>query len=213
MYNILLADDHEIVLEGLVLMLSSVYPVAGIDCAKNADDIYAKMQKGKKKYHLLITDIDMPNMSIQELVKWVKICQPDCKIIVLSMLNEAIYAPSLYKAGIDGYINKIQSRNVLMNAINKVLSGNKYYSDKMIEHLFRSDKKAPELTPFQELSAREFEIMNFLVDGKSVSEICKLLNLRSSTVSTHKSRIFEKLNVSNVFELKQMSDLYRASFQ
>lgn len=213
MYNILIADDHEIVLEGLVLMLSSVYPVAGIDCAKSADDIYVKMQKGKKKYDILITDIDMPDMSIHELVKWVKICQPDCKIMVLSMLNEGIHGPTLYKLGIDGYVNKMQNRKVLMNAIHVVLSGKKYYSDRLIDIMFNQESSALSKTPFQGLSEREFEIMNYLVDGKSVSEICKLLNLKSSTVSTHKSRIFEKLGVPNIFELKQISDLYRSSLE
>jgi two-component system invasion response regulator UvrY len=129
-------------------------------------------------------------------------------VFAFSRNSESIYAKRFLKAGAQGFVNKDAPLDEVVTAIKQVLNGKKYISETMMELLaeFGNGNKGEVL--FSSLSPREFEIVSLLLKGDSLSHIAQSLNLQTSTVGTHKARIFEKLKVSNLIELKKLSSLY-----
>ena len=112
------------------------------------------------------------------------------------------------KAGAYGFISKEAPLDEITKAINLILSGKKYISDSFAERLAEDSFSGKSGNPFNELSPREFEIVNLLLEGKTVTDISHALNIQTSTVGTHKARLFDKLKVSNILELKELSLTY-----
>ena len=129
-------------------------------------------------------------------------------MLIFSMSSETIYAKRFLKAGAKGFLSKDSSLDEIKKAINLVLNNRRYVSDSLAEALaFSSASNSPE-NPFEKLSQREFEIASLLLGGQSVSDVSRALNLQTSTVGTHKSRIFEKLGIDNILELKELATSY-----
>jgi DNA-binding NarL/FixJ family response regulator len=148
-------------------------------------------------YDLAMLDMSMPGLSGVDLIKRLKLEKPKLRILVLSMHGEQQYAARALKAGASGYLNKDSASELVLGALRKIAAGGVHIGDAAAASLLQSGDKPPH----ESLSDREFEVLRLLVDGLGPTEIGERLHLSVKTVSTHKTRILEKLNVRSTAEL------------
>lgn len=197
--KILLADDHSVVRQGTSLLLKRILEDVIIFQAATISESLDLIKE--KQIELFILDAHFPEGSSLKLITQVKEIQPTCKILMFSALDEEMYAMRFINAGADGYLNKLSSENQILEAVRTMLTTGKYVSPAVKEKIVNSVLYDQLQNPFDILSDRELEIARLLVDGCGNLEISNSLNLRKSTVSTYKNRIFEKLKISNVVSL------------
>ena len=201
MIRVLVADDHTIVREGLkqILAKSGDLMVAGE--AANGNDVLRMVREAA--WDVLVTDMSMPGRNGLELIKLVKAAQPKLPVLVLSMYGEEQFAVRAIRAGASGYLNKESASDQLVIAIRKIAGGGVHVSPAVAEALLRNvrDGNAVRSLPHEQLSDRELQVLQLIAGGHSVSEIAETLNLSPKTVSTHKTRILEKMNMTNQAEL------------
>jgi two-component system, NarL family, invasion response regulator UvrY len=205
MKKFLLADDHHIVRAGLGLIIRDEFLNAEIDECSNGDCVWNKIQA--TAYDLVILDITMPAMDSPRLLRNIFTLRPDQKVMIFTMNSTAIYAKKYLAMGVKGYINKEAEPSEVRLGIVAILNNRKYIGSDTNHIITDIDNETN--SPFDKLSVRELEIMNHLVEGKNVSEIAAMLFLHISTVSTHKSNIMTKLDVSNIVELTQLVRLFK----
>ena len=210
MASLLLADDHYIVKRGLKLIIQSFMPGSKIDEADDGDSCFEKIKNNN--YDLLILDVNMPRTDSFVLVSNILALKPETKILMFSMNDEEVYARRFLKMGAMGYLKKDEPEVEIKKAITTILNNKKYVSHGLnqilVEDLFNNN---PE-NPFDILSPREFEIVQHLIRGESIARICQNFNLHSSTVGTHKARIFEKLHCSNIIDLNSLAKAHNIIF-
>ena len=206
MKKFLIVDDHVVVRSGLKILLSDIYNVSEIHEAMNGDTAIERLKTDE--YDLILLDIQMPNTDTLGLVEYVHITYPMAKVLMFSMSAEDIYAKRFMKAGAYGFISKEAPLEEITKAINVILSGKKYISETLAEKLAEDSFSGKSGNPFNELSPREFEIVSLLLEGKTVTDISHALNIQTSTVGTHKARLFEKLGVENILQLKELATTY-----
>jgi DNA-binding NarL/FixJ family response regulator len=190
--KIILADDHAFVRLGLVQILKDEYP--GAEIREVADGESLIKQVIKEDWDIVITDLDMPGRSGLEALEQIKLIKPNLPVLILSFYTEDLYAVRVLKAGASGYLNKNAAPYELINAIQRISLGKRYITSEVAEKLLSSmdtDKKPHEL-----LTNREFEIFKLLAYGKTVGDIGAELLLAVTTVSTYRSRIMEKMNLT-----------------
>lgn len=205
----LLVDDHVVIRTGLRVLLTDLYPFAEIHEATDGESMLKKLRE--HHFNLIVMDIQMPNTESTALMNTVITRYPNAAILVYSMSPEAIYAKRFIKAGAKGFLSKEAPLSELKKAIHQVLNNKKYLSEAMIEILTDELHQDKPSNPFSMLSPREFEIVSMLLSGKTLSNISHTLNIQPSTVATHKARVFEKLNVKNILELKDLASVYEFS--
>lgn len=206
MKKFLLIDDHVVVRSGIKILLSDIYKQSEIHEAHDGDSALACVKENV--YDLVMLDIQMPNTDTFGLMEYFRVKYPDLKVLMFSMSPENIYAKRFLKAGARGFISKDAPLEEIKKAIEVVLNGRKYISEAMIEMLAESDGKDKDSNLFNNLSTREFEIASLLLNGQTISSIAHTLHLQVSTIGTHKARIFEKLKVTNILEMKELANLY-----
>ena len=209
MKNILLVDDHMVIRTGLKALLNDYYVQLSIMEAENEAQTLQSLKQ--HKIDLLIMDLQIPNTDVIGLIEMISIKYPRCYILVFSMLPEKIYARRVLSAGASGYLPKDSSPEEMKKAFDHALAEKKYLSPQLTELLSQEARQALPGNPFDRLSHREFLIVNLLLGGASITRIAERLNIKPSTVGTYKSRIFEKLSVKTIFELKEMAVLYDLS--
>ena len=210
MKNFLLIDDHEIVRSGVKTVLLELFKPCEIFEASNEKE--ALEQFKARKYDLIIMDVQMPDTDSAGLLKNIKIKTPDAKVLVFSMSAENLYAKRFMKLGAMGFVTKNSGLSELIKAINLALNNRKYISEAFAEILAGEAGDEKSSNPFESLSSREFEIVSLIIHGKSLNEISDLLSIHSSTVSTHKSRLLEKLGVKNLPELLELARAFNLNF-
>lgn len=206
MKKFLLVDDHVIVRSGIKALLQEMYNPAEIYEAMDGETAIQKMKEGS--YDLVMLDIQMPRTDTLGLMEYIHIKYPDAKVLMFSMSAEDIYARRFMKAGAYGFISKEAPMEEITRAINTILGNRKYISDALAEKLAEDSFSGKTGNPFNDLSPREFEIVSLLLEGKTVTEISQALSIQTSTVGTHKARLFEKLGVANILELKELATTY-----
>ncbi|HMK02859.1 MAG TPA: response regulator transcription factor [Ferruginibacter sp.] len=206
MKKFLLVDDHVVVRSGIRILLSEIYSPAEVHEAMNGESAILKLKE--HQFDLIMLDIQMPKTDTLGLMEYIHIKYPGAKVLIFSMSAENIYAKRFMKAGAYGFISKEAPLEEITRAINIILGNKKYISDTLAEKLAEDSFSGKSGNPFNELSPREFEIVSLLLNGKTVSEISHSLNIQTSTVGTHKARLFEKLGVSNLLELKELATTY-----
>ena len=203
MKKFLLIDDHTVVRSGIKVLLTDIYVDVDIYEAQDGESALLLLQNDM--YDLVTLDIQMPNTDTFALMELIKRKYPDLKVLVFSMSPETVYAVRFIKAGAKGFISKDAPLEEIKIAIDRVLNGKKYFSDALQDLFADGNDKATNSNPFNILSTREFEIASMLLKGKTITTIAEELSLSLSTVGTHKGRIFNKLNVINLLELKELS--------
>jgi len=201
--RILIADDHTIVRTGIAVLIKTELLNVQIDECSDGDGVWKNIQS--TQYDLFIMDINMPGTDSVNLLKNIFTHQPQLKVLILSMSSEEVYAKKYLQLGVMGFINKEADTTEICRAITTVMNNRKYMSPKLLEVITREAIDGTSANAlFENLSARELEVMTHLVEGKNVSEIAQILSIHISTVSTHKASILQKLNVSNVIELTRI---------
>jgi DNA-binding NarL/FixJ family response regulator len=194
--RILVADDHKIVREGLRRLLDAA---EGLEvAAEAADGDQALALVRTNDYDVALIDMSMPGLSGMDLIKRLKLEKPKLRLLVLSMHGEQQYAARALKAGASGYLNKDSAADLLVTAIRKIAAGGVHIGDAAAASLMSADA---DKAPHERLSDREFEVLRLLVEGLGPSEIGERLHLSVKTVSTHKTRILEKMGLASAADL------------
>jgi DNA-binding NarL/FixJ family response regulator len=193
--KILIADDHSVVRQGVSLMLKDAFDTIEIE---QADSFYETLNMVKDtEFDLLLLDINLPGGDNASMIADVRGLQKDLKILMFSAYEEDQYALRYLQAGAQGYLNKLSSEEKILEAVHAVLDGGVYFGNS-IDAIVAKD-----MNPLDSLSARELEIAGMLVKGEGNLEIANKLGIGMSTVSTYKSRIFEKLGVTNIVTMAE----------
>ena len=197
--KILICDDHKIVREGLRQILQQLKGVSLIDEAGDGNETFNLLKT--ETFDLILLDISLPDRSGLEVLQQIKAKWPSTNILMLSMLPQEQYAIRALKLGASGYLTKDTASEELLLAVKKVAKGGKYISESLAESLALHLDNASNLLKHDILSAREFEIMIKLSNGKSLQEIGKELFISDKTVSTYRSRIMKKMKLSKNTDL------------
>jgi len=193
--RVLIADDHPVVRHGLKQILASESNLSVVGEAKNGNE--ALEMARQLDWDVAVVDYSMPGMSGLELLKEFKREHPNRPVLILSMYPEEVHATRVLKAGAAGYLNKASACEELAHAIRKIAGGGKYISPSLAEKMvfeLGPDARKP---LHEELSDREYRVMWLLASGKQVKQIAKEMFLSASTISTYRSRIFRKLQLTS----------------
>lgn len=202
-----IVDDHFVITKYMSLLLKDLY--------KNSEIHTFNSLKGVTKFvdnnpiDLIILDISFSEDNAINYISKFKILQPNVKILIFSGLDENFYAMRCLQEGANSYLSKLSTEDEIKNAIKEVIIHSKYLSKNLHEKIVDNFIYKRPLNPFDQLTSREFEITQLLVKGLGNIEICNILNIKKSTVSTYKNNIFEKLNVDNLSELIRIFNKYK----
>ncbi|MDL2338336.1 MAG: response regulator transcription factor [Pseudomonadota bacterium] len=197
--NLLLVDDHTIVREGLKRVLEPLgddWTITEVGSGFQALELMRRQH-----FHLAIVDLSMPGMNGLELIRRIKLDHPTVAVLVLSMHAEEQYALRAFKAGASGYVTKDCAAAELVAAVRKAASGGAYVSANLAERVVQQLSGAMFAPRHAQLSNRELEVMQRIVAGQRLTDIAAELHLSVKTVSTHKSRIQEKLQLPTIAAL------------
>jgi len=197
--QVLIADDHPVVRQGLKQMLSAETDLTVAGEAGNGHEAIELC--GRVAWDVAVVDYNMPGRGGVDLVKELRRRYPNRPVLVLSMYPEDQYAVRALKAGASGYLTKESATEELVNAIRKVANGGRFVSAAMGERLAREVAGEGEQPLHQILSDREYQIMWLIASGKTVGEIAEQLFLSPNTISTYRARILQKLDLRNNAEL------------
>ncbi len=195
---ILVVDDHEIVFEGIRLLFYNEQESYRFEYVFDGAKLLELL--AENEYDLIILDLNLPNTDTLNIFQEILEQYPKQKVLIYTMSSEDVYALKFMKLGAYGYLNKNSDSNELIKAIKSILSGVKYFTEDLklkISRIFTDNEYS-----LNSLTTREMEILKLLVAGMGNKEICSKMNLHSSTVGTFKRHIFDKMNVSNIIELK-----------
>jgi len=199
MITILIADDHTIVRKGLKQILSEGISNVEFSESSNASETFSLVTS--KKFDIVILDLSMPGRSGLDLLKDIRVQSPKLPVLVLSMHPEDQYALRVIKAGAMGYMTKDSAPEELVSAVTKILNGGRYVSATLSEQLVSLMQEHQKGTGHESLSDREFQVLELIASGKTVSEVADKLSLSVKTISTYRTRILEKLHLSTNAEL------------
>ena len=209
MKTILLVEDHSIVRMGVKLLIEDFMPSAIISEAATFPETLKILHH--RQFNLVVLDIKIPGGEAFNMIPKIREVQSGVRILVFSSQEEELYAVHYIKAGANGYLAKDTSNEELERAVTSVMNGGTYLSTAIQAQLVNNtllDREVRE-SPLDVLSNRELEIMDMLLAGKWTKDIAIDLNIKESTVSTYKARIFEKLEVTNVLELFKKVEIYK----
>jgi two-component system invasion response regulator UvrY len=199
MIKIFLADDHELVREGLKKILKEESDIQVVNEANNGDEVLYKIKNCD--CDIILLDMNMPGKSGLDLIKELKVHLPKLHILVLSIYPEEKYAIRALKAGASGYITKDSAIEELVSAIRRISTRGKYISSNLAEKLASQIDSDMERLPHERLSNRELQILCMIASNKNIKEIANELFLSVSTVNTYRARILEKMNMHTDIEL------------
>lgn len=199
MTRVLLADDHAIIRDGVKQILADTEDLSVVGEAANGNELLRLL--AERECDVLVLDISMPGKNGLELIKLIRQYKPRLPILVFSMHQEEQYALRALHAGASGYLTKESDGELLITAIRKVAAGGVVVSEKVAEMLARERMPQPSDEPHTRLSDREYQIFEKIIFGTRPTDIASELNLSIKTVSTHKSRILQKMNMSADAEL------------
>ena len=215
--NVVLADDHVLVRDGIKALLEDQTGIIVIDEASNGKEALDVISRNKP--HVLIVDIRMPEMNGIEVVREITKRFTDVRTLVLSMHDSEEYVVQAIHAGADGYLLKGASKVEFLKAINKVASGEKYFTGDVSEIIMSnfvngnistriSPKKSPIEAPFK-LTKRERQILNLVLQLKNNKDIAEELRISKRTAEVHRFNLMKKLKVKNLMELNTMAKKFQ----
>jgi two-component system, NarL family, invasion response regulator UvrY len=201
--NVLLVDDHAVVREGYKRLLEKRGDIAVIGEAANATDAYDQFCKLAPQ--VVVMDIALPGASGIDAMSRMLAREPETRVLMFSMYEDAIFANRSLRAGACGYVTKASAPNVLVEAVHAVSRGKRYISADIAQKLALRNVVA-DAAANDGLSAREFEVLRLLVQGQSVREIAQSLGLNPKTVANHQSAIKQKLGADTAVQLLRIAE-------
>ena len=196
--TVLLVDDHAVVREGYRRLLERHGDIAVIGEAADAATAHALFCRLDPQ--IVVMDITLPGTSGIEAMRRMLTDKPGTRVLIFSMHEDAIFAKRALQAGAFGYVTKASAPGVLVDAVHSVAGGKKYLSAEIAHKLALRDFAVDE-SAADALSAREFEVLRQLVQGKSVKEIAQAMGLNPKTISNHQSAIKQKLGADTAIQL------------
>ncbi len=213
--NVILADDHVLVRDGIKALLEDQQGIKVIDEASNGKEALEVIKKNKP--HLLIVDIRMPEMNGIEVVREINKNYKDIKTLVLSMHDSEEYVVQSIQAGADGYLLKGASKEEFIKAIHTVASGGKYFSGDISSIIMNNFVNGNQKTkqnnetvedPFN-LTKREKQILKLVLQLKNNKDIAEELEISRRTAEVHRFNLMKKLDVKNLMELSNKASEYQ----
>lgn len=199
MLKILIADDHAIVRKGLKQLLLEEYPSATIGEVADTEGLIKQVISNG--WNIVICDMNMPGRSGLDALIHIKQLAPDLPVLIMSMYPEDQYALRVLKAGASGYLQKESIHDDIIKAVQTVQLGKKFITPSIAEKLADAFHNNNNKQPHELLSDREFDVFKLIASGKSVSDIASQLSLSTTTVSTYRSRILEKMGIRSNADL------------
>ena len=192
--NIILVDDHRLVLDGIASMLQhSLFRITGM--FTDGDETWDWLQSGRRSADIIVTDISMPKMSGTDLCKKVKAVYPEIKVLMLSMYSTSVAIDEALLAEADGFVLKNASKEELLLALQKLSNGGTFFSEEIMPLLYKqilSEKKKEDQLAV--LTAREREILQLIAQELTSDEIASKLFLSKKTVDNHRTNMLQKTN-------------------
>ena len=203
MSSILLVEDHAVVRNGLKQMLIENLDLVVL--AEANDAIEAMQQVRKQDWDLVVLDIRLPGRSGVDVLKQIKSEKPHLPVLILSSYPESQYAVRLIQAGAAGYISKDAEETEIIKAVKTAAAGGRYINEivggLLANTMSRSFSNADDLSLYESLSDREYQIFLELASGKRAKDIAEKLQVSAKTVATHRSRLMQKMGFSTNAEL------------
>ncbi|MDP3438283.1 MAG: response regulator transcription factor [Azonexus sp.] len=198
MIRLILADDHAIVRSGLIQIFATTTDIVVVSEASQSEEVLEQCRQ--IPCDVLLLDMTMPGLSGIELIKRLHEENLDLPILILSMHNETQVITRALSAGAAGYITKDSKSELLLSAIRKVAAGGKFIDPALVDKLIFTPQRKDDL-PQNALSKRELQVLTMISAGHPLGLIAERLNLSPKTVSTHKNRLMQKLEIDNNADL------------
>lgn len=198
-YEVLVADDHAIIRDGLRKILADTDDLEVVGEAANGNQALEMVRE--RDWNLVILDLSMPGRSGVELIKLIKSERPKLPILIFSMHPEEQYAVRAIRAGASGYLSKEEDSDHFLPAIRRVAAGGMFISPKVAELLAADASPGSAGKLHGNLSNREHEVLIRIVKGISLTDIAEEFSLSIKTISTHKTHILSKLGLANQADL------------
>lgn len=195
--RILVADDHDLVAEGLQLLIDAQADMEVVGRAANGRDVVHSAMALTPD--VVLMDVSMPEMNGVEATRAIRERLPETRIIAVSMHSNPELVCRALDAGAAGYLVKRAAGRELLQAIRSVHAGRRYFSEHIAEDVidrFLAGRTSAD--PLAALSARERQVLQLLVEGKSVAQIAGMLSISPRTVETYRARLFEKLDIRDM---------------
>ncbi|HAJ56330.1 MAG TPA: DNA-binding response regulator [Candidatus Omnitrophica bacterium] len=205
-YSVLIADDHDIIREGIKNILNKQPDFEVVDEAKDGEEALEKT--AALKPDILLLDLTMPKKTGLEILEQVKRASKDTKVLIISVHKSDAYVMRALKGGVRGYLNKENAADDLLPALRKITSGQVYLSAEISSYLFeKAAKGSQEIAKETILSSREIDVLRLVVEGKTAKEIAEALFISPRTVENYKNNMLQKL------KLHKTSDLIKYAIQ
>jgi two-component system, NarL family, invasion response regulator UvrY len=195
MLNILIADDHPVVREGLIRIIEKMPEMKVSGQAETGNETLQKIRQNE--YDLLLLDISMPGRDGMDILSEIKSLRPNMPVLVLTIHSDSDYALRMFKLGASGYLTKDKASQELIEAIQKVIHGERYIDSVIAKSAFFDININNQKRVHEGLTNREYQIMLKIAEGRSVKDIARELNLSIKTILTHRAHIFEKMSFKN----------------
>ncbi|HEV2110900.1 MAG TPA: UvrY/SirA/GacA family response regulator transcription factor [Gammaproteobacteria bacterium] len=207
MVSVLLVDDHKLMRTGIKLILDDTADIRVVGEASTGEEALERARALKP--NVILMDVSMPGIGGLEATRKLAMSLPETRVIVLSAQTAEPFPMRLMEAGAAGYLTKDSAGDEIVTAIRRVLAGERYISADIARQMaLQAVNKTSGASPFEQLSSREMQVMIMATGGHSVQAISDKLHLSPKTVSTYRSRLFQKLGVSNDVELTRLALRY-----
>ena len=203
MINVLLVDDHEFVRTGIEALLNDAEDITLAGIAKSGEEALDAM--AIRPVDVVLMGVNMPGINGIEAYRKILHDNPNVKIISLFVNNDGPIPPQLLKLAVLGFVSKESPVDEMVNAIRKVMTGDRYLSADVAHNLTTYGLPGYHESPFSKLSRRESEVVTLILQGKSIKEMSKMLILSDKTVNTYRYRLYDKLNIKNDVQLTRLA--------
>lgn len=199
MIRVLIADDHELIREGLQKVFRRETDIEVVAQAKDAAEAVARIREGN--IDVAILDFNMPGRSGLDALNQILHIDPQMPVLILSMLPEEKIAVRIFKSGAAGFVSKESAADEIVDAVRRVAAGKKYVSAALGELLVGELGRPAHALPHEALSDREFQVARLIASGKGTRAIAEELSLSVNTIATYRRRILEKLSLRSDNEI------------
>lgn len=200
--HIIIADDHPIIHKGIKFSFKNIDSNIELYSAYDGQELLYLLSNSNIKYDILLLDIVLPGFQSIEDAELIINKYPGMKVVIFSQMPKELYALRYYKIGAFGYVEKSMNSDELMNAIQIIINGKKYFNIDLLDYFIsNSDKNEQNLkdtNPFKILSNRELEVARCFKKGLNYKQIKDELNISISTISTYRARIYSKLQITSL---------------
>jgi two-component system invasion response regulator UvrY len=203
MINVLIVDNDELARTGIEALLNAAEDIVIMGIARSGEEAVDTI--ATLPVDIVLMDVNMPGIGGTEACRRILQYNPEVKIITLSINKVGPIPPQLLKLGVLGFISKESPVDELINAIRKVMAGDRYLSADVANNLATLGLPGYYESPFSKLSRREYEVVDLILQGKSIKEMSQMLILSDKTVNTYRYRLYDKLSIKNDVQLTRLA--------